>query len=96
MNGLLASKINVPCSYLSLVVARLDGAIVRDLVGGNGKAFTYGILKWLGIGGPAVYCNAMVWPLDMLSLRLELTRSDQIPPSQDLHSVPYTFDTIYP
>jgi ATP-binding cassette subfamily D (ALD) long-chain fatty acid import protein len=32
-------------TYLSLVVARLDGEIVRDLVAGNGKAFALGILK---------------------------------------------------
>ena len=38
-------------TYLSLVVARLDGEIVRDLVAGNGKAFLLGILKWGGIGG---------------------------------------------
>ena len=49
-------------TYLSLVVARLDGEIVRDLVAGNGKAFTLGIIKWLGIGVPAVYCNATVSP----------------------------------
>lgn len=32
-------------TYLSLVVARLDGEIVRDLVAGNGKAFMWGIIK---------------------------------------------------
>jgi ATP-binding cassette subfamily D (ALD) long-chain fatty acid import protein len=32
-------------TYLSLVVARLDGEIVRDLVAGNGKAFIWGIIK---------------------------------------------------
>lgn len=32
-------------TYLSLVVARLDGEIVRDLVAGNGKAFMWGITK---------------------------------------------------
>lgn len=32
-------------TYLSLVVARLDGEIVRDLVAGNGKAFLWGLLK---------------------------------------------------
>lgn len=32
-------------TYLSLVVARLDGEIVRDLVAGNGKLFLWGIVK---------------------------------------------------
>lgn len=32
-------------TYLSLVVARLDGEIVRDLVAGNGKSFLLGLLK---------------------------------------------------
>lgn len=38
----------------------MDGEIVRDLVAGNGKAFAWGIGKWLSVGVPAVYCNAMV------------------------------------
>ena len=38
-------------TYLSLVVTRLDGEIVRDLVSGNGKGFLWGILKWCSIGG---------------------------------------------
>ena len=38
-------------TYLSLVVTRLDGEIVRDLVAGNGRAFLWGIVKWCGIGG---------------------------------------------
>ena len=38
-------------TYLSLVVARLDGEIVRDLVAGHGRAFLWGIMKWCGIGG---------------------------------------------
>ena len=32
-------------TYLSLVVARLDGEIVRDLVAGHGKQFLWGIVK---------------------------------------------------
>jgi len=32
-------------TYLSLVIARLDGDIVRDLVAGNGKHFMWGIIK---------------------------------------------------
>jgi len=38
-------------TYLSLIVTRLDGEIVRDLVAGNGKGFLWGIVKWCGIGG---------------------------------------------
>lgn len=43
-------------TYLSLVVTRLDGEIVRDLVAGNGKGFLWGICKWCGIGGMYTYC----------------------------------------
>lgn len=32
-------------TYLSLVVARLDGEIVRDLVAGHGKKFLWGLVK---------------------------------------------------
>jgi ATP-binding cassette subfamily D (ALD) long-chain fatty acid import protein len=32
-------------TYLSLVVARLDGSIVRDLVAGHGKKFLLGLVK---------------------------------------------------
>lgn len=32
-------------TYLSLVVARLDGELVRDLVAGNGRSFLWGIAK---------------------------------------------------
>ena len=38
-------------TYLSLVVARLDGEIVQNLVAGHGRAFLWGIVKWCGIGG---------------------------------------------
>ena len=41
-------------TYLSLVVTRLDGEIVRDLVAGNGKNFLWGIVKWCGVGGSSV------------------------------------------
>jgi ATP-binding cassette, subfamily D (ALD), peroxisomal long-chain fatty acid import protein len=47
-------------TYLSLVIARLDGVIVRDLVSGNGKGFLKGLLKWVAVGIPGVYSNAMV------------------------------------
>src|SRR2546421_674322 len=64
-------------TYLSLVVARLDGAIVRDLVAGNGKSFTYGILRWLSVGTLASYTNSMIKFLQSkisIAFRTRLTR----------------------
>jgi ATP-binding cassette subfamily D (ALD) long-chain fatty acid import protein len=64
-------------TYLSLVVARLDGEIVRDLVAGNGRAFLWGIVKWCGIGSLASYTNAMIKFLQSkvsIAFRTRLTR----------------------
>ena len=64
-------------TYLSLVVAQLDGEIVRDLVAGHGKAFLWGILKWCGIGALASYTNAVIKFLQSkvsIAFRTRLTR----------------------
>lgn len=64
-------------TYLSLLIARLDGEIVRDLVAGKGKAFTWGIVKWCGIGTLASYTNAMIKFLQSkvsIAFRTRLTR----------------------
>jgi ATP-binding cassette, subfamily D (ALD), peroxisomal long-chain fatty acid import protein len=64
-------------TYLSLVVARLDGELVRDLVAGHGKAFMWGIVKWMGIGSFASYTNAMIKFLQSkvsIAFRTRLTR----------------------
>ena len=64
-------------TYLSLVVARLDGEIVRDLVAGNGKRFLLGLLKWCSLGGFASYTNAMIKYLESkvsIAFRTRLTR----------------------
>ncbi|KAJ5142680.1 uncharacterized protein N7515_001467 [Penicillium bovifimosum] len=64
-------------TYLSLLIARLDGEIVRDLVAGKGKAFLWGILKWCGIGTLASYTNAMIKFLQAkvsIAFRTRLTR----------------------
>lgn len=64
-------------TYLSLVVARLDGEIVRDLVAGNGRLFLWGIVKWCGLGGFASYVNAMIKYLESkvsIAFRTRLTR----------------------
>ncbi|KAK4451660.1 putative lipid transporter [Podospora aff. communis PSN243] len=64
-------------TYLSLVVARLDGEIVRDLVAGNGRLFLLGLVKWCGLGGFASYTNAMIKFLESkvsIAFRTRLTR----------------------
>jgi len=43
-------------TYLSLVVARLDGEIVRDLVAGNGRSFIWGIIKVRQFAGHFLAC----------------------------------------
>lgn len=47
-------------TYLSLVVAKLDGRIVRDLIAANGKGFVQGLVYWLLIAIPASYTNAII------------------------------------
>ncbi|KNE55473.1 hypothetical protein AMAG_01364 [Allomyces macrogynus ATCC 38327] len=47
-------------TYLSVVVARIDGRIVRDLVAANGKEFLKGIGYWFAIALPATYTNSMI------------------------------------
>ncbi|KAJ8119176.1 hypothetical protein ONZ43_g3830 [Nemania bipapillata] len=64
-------------TYLSLVVARLDGEIVRDLVAGHGRLFLWGIVKWCGLGGFAAYTNSMIKFLESkvsIAFRTRLTR----------------------
>ena len=38
-------------TYLSLIIARLDGEIVRDLVAGKARMFLVDLAKWSLIGG---------------------------------------------
>jgi ATP-binding cassette subfamily D (ALD) long-chain fatty acid import protein len=64
-------------TYLSLLVARLDGEIVRDLVAGNARGFLWGIVKWCGIGTVGSYNNAMIKFLQSkvsIAFRTRLTR----------------------
>ncbi|KAN0067556.1 ABC transporter transmembrane region 2 domain containing protein [Elaphomyces granulatus] len=64
-------------TYLSLLVARLDGEIVRDLVAGKPRAFIWGLIKWCGIGTFASYTNSMIKFLQSkvsIAFRTRLTR----------------------
>lgn len=75
-------------TWLSLVVARLDGAIVRDLVAANGKGFAKGLIYWFLIAIPASYNNAMV---SYICVWLTV---DSLSSSQTLNRLPNTSDTL--
>ncbi|CAG8549508.1 11860_t:CDS:2 [Acaulospora colombiana] len=64
-------------TWLSIVVAKLDGRIVRDLVSANGKEFLKGIVYWFVIAIPAAYTNSMIRFLQSklsIGFRTRLTR----------------------
>ncbi len=47
-------------TWLSLIVAELDGQLVRDLIQANLNGFGWGLVKWFAISIPATYTNSMV------------------------------------
>lgn len=58
---LLHTLFLVQRTVLSVMVARLDGRIVRDLVKADDKkAFARGIMWWFILALPSTYTNAMV------------------------------------
>ncbi|KAK4704990.1 hypothetical protein P7C70_g1219, partial [Phenoliferia sp. Uapishka_3] len=64
-------------TYLSLLVAQLDGKLVGDLVSANGKGFTRGLVYWFALAVPSVYTNSMIRYLQQklsISFRTRLTR----------------------
>lgn len=64
-------------TWLSLLVAKLDGQIVKNLIGGNGKKFARDLIYWILIAFPASYTNAAIKYLTSrlsLSFRTNLTR----------------------
>ncbi|WAQ91065.1 hypothetical protein PtA15_13A466 [Puccinia triticina] len=64
-------------TYLSFLVARLDGIIVRDLVSADLKGFAKGLLYWYLLAIPSTYTNSMIRFLQSklaLSFRTRLTR----------------------
>ncbi|KAE8231048.1 hypothetical protein CF326_g3945 [Tilletia indica] len=64
-------------TYLSVLVARLDGKIVRDLVSANGKGFIRGLGLWFALAVPSTYTNSMIRYLQSklaIGFRTRLTR----------------------
>ncbi|KAJ1733268.1 ATP-binding cassette long-chain fatty acid transporter pxa1 [Coemansia biformis] len=64
-------------TWLSVVVAELDGKIVKHLVRGQGRRFLAGLLSWFAIAVPATYTNSMIRFLESklaLAFRTRLTQ----------------------
>ncbi|KAI8829901.1 ABC transporter transmembrane region 2-domain-containing protein [Chytriomyces cf. hyalinus JEL632] len=64
-------------TWLSVVVARIDGMIVRDLISSNAKAFARSLGFWFLIAIPATYTNSMIKYLQSklaISLRTKMTQ----------------------
>lgn len=64
-------------TYLSLLVARLDGAIVKSLISADGRGFMRGLGLWFALSVPATYTNAMIRYLQSklsIGFRSRLTR----------------------
>lgn len=64
-------------TWISLLVAKLDGQIVRDMIAGDGKKFLRGLGYWFAIAIPASYTNAVIKYLQAklsLAFRTRLTR----------------------
>lgn len=64
-------------TYLSLLVARLDGAIVKSLISADGRGFLRGLGLWFLLSVPATYTNAMIRFLQSklaIGFRTRLTR----------------------
>lgn len=64
-------------TWLSLMVARLDGQIVKDIISRRPKRFAYDMTCWLLIAFPAAYTNSAIKYIQRklsLNFRLRLTR----------------------
>lgn len=64
-------------TYLSVLVARLDGRIVRDLVTANAKGFMKGLGLWFLLAIPSTYTNSMIRYLQSklaIGFRTHMTR----------------------
>eukprot|EP00842_Homolaphlyctis_polyrhiza_P004052 jgi/Hompol1/4648/HPOL_003791-RA len=64
-------------TYLTVVVARIDGRLVKDMVNADGRSFLRGLGFFMAIALPATYTNSMIKYLQSklsVALRTSLTR----------------------
>ncbi|KIM36688.1 hypothetical protein M413DRAFT_449030 [Hebeloma cylindrosporum] len=74
---ILHSTFLVLRTLLSILVARLDGRLVRDIVKADGKGFLKGLGLWFLLAIPSTFTNSMIRHLQSylaLRLRTRLTR----------------------
>lgn len=80
-------------TYLSLLVAKLDGIIVRDLVSANGRGFALGLVYWYLLAIPSTYTNSMVRLAPYH--RCQCRRSaDPLPATKAGHLLPNSADPL--
>lgn len=64
-------------TWLTLIITKLDGQIVKNLISANGRKFVRDLIYWILIAFPASYTNAAIKYLTnrlSLSFRTNLTR----------------------
>nr|AFZ81758.1 Pxa1p [Clavispora lusitaniae] len=64
-------------TWLSLIIAKLDGQIVKNIISANGRKFVRDLIYWILIAFPASYTNAAIKYLTnrlSLGFRTNLTR----------------------
>lgn len=64
-------------TWLSLIIAKLDGQLVKNLISANGRKFVRDLIYWILIAFPASYTNAAIKYLEnrlSLGFRTNLTR----------------------
>jgi hypothetical protein len=63
-------------TFVSILVARLEGALVKTIVDRDGRQFAVEMAKWLALAWPACYINSMIKYLEgkvALEFRTRLT-----------------------
>jgi ATP-binding cassette, subfamily D (ALD), peroxisomal long-chain fatty acid import protein len=66
-------------TYITVIVARLDGRLVKNLVAGDGKSFLKSLAIFMAISIPATYTNSMIKYLQSkLAINLRTTLTDRI------------------
>lgn len=66
-------------TYITVVVARLDGHLVKHLVAGDARAFLRALAVFLAIGIPATYTNSMIKFFQAkLAIRLRTTLTNHV------------------